>query len=100
MNTLHRMFAQLPRPPFPTKAKHFHGLPPELGGHDERRVLPQPAFLLLEEREDGVFLFRYDCQGQCVGDTWHMSAQDAKDQASFEYLDAALDWQDIPPDVA
>jgi len=101
MNKSTRMIAQLPHTPFTTKVKHFHGLPPKVTGQqDERRLLPPPAFLLLEQRTEGVFLFRYGSQGQCVGDTWHMSVQDAMDQAAFEYPDTALDWQDIPAEVA
>jgi hypothetical protein len=54
---------------------------------------------MIEERADGAFLFRYDTQGQCVGDTWHMSVQDAKDQGSFEYPGVRLDWRDIPAEI-
>lgn len=34
---------------------------------------------------DGVFLLRYSDDGRFVGDTWHMSVEDAKDQAAFEF---------------
>jgi hypothetical protein len=95
------MFARLTDLPSVAKVRHLQGLPPEVTGRrDERRELPSPAFLLLEERADGIFLFRHDAQGRCVGDTWHMSVQDAKDQALFEYPGVSLDWREVPTDVA
>jgi hypothetical protein len=62
--------------------------------------LPSPAFLLIEERADGIFLSRHDRHGRCVGDTWHASPQEAKDQASFEYPAAGIDWREVPSNVA
>jgi hypothetical protein len=56
-------------------------------------------FLVIEERPDGVFLYRYNAQGVCVGDTWHMSVDDAKNQASYEYECLVQYWTDVPSEV-
>jgi hypothetical protein len=61
--------------------------------------LSAAAFLLIEERADGIFLFRYDRRGQCVGDTWHASPQDAKDQALYEYPGRVISWEEVPTTV-
>jgi hypothetical protein len=66
--------------------KHYRGLPPEVSGdEDSRSELAPAAFLLIEESKDGVFLNRFDVKSNCVGDTWRLSVDDAKHQASFEY---------------
>lgn len=80
------------------KVKHYLGLPPSLTGeHDTRQELGTPSFVVIEERSDGVFLYRYDAQGVCVGDTWHMNVEDAKHQASYEYGDSVNVWREVPP---
>jgi len=57
------------------------------------------ALLVIEERPDGVFLFRYAGDGNCAGDTWHLSIEDAKYQAEFEYADDAMGWNVIPDSI-
>ena len=53
--------------------RHYAGLPPELTeGEDIRKELPSAVLAIIEEAPDGIFLKRYDRQGRCVGDTWHM----------------------------
>lgn len=95
-----RLFAKFESPPTSTVVKHFVGLPPELNeGKDDRVELPSPAFLLIEECVDGVYLFRHDAQGQFGGDTWHQSVQDARDQATFEYPGTVIDWREVPSDI-
>jgi hypothetical protein len=82
------------------KVQHYVGIPPNLtGGKDTRRALGAALFLVIEETSDGVFLYRYDSQGMCVGDTWHMTIGDAKRQASYEYEAPVTDWTDIVPEV-
>jgi len=82
------------------KVKHYVGVPPELtDGVDKRTELGPPLLLVIEEKPDGVFLYRYDARGGCVGDTWHMNIDDAKHQAAYEYEDLVQEWQDVPPEV-
>ena len=83
------------------KAKHYLGLPPELtGGKDIRQELPTAVLAIIEEAADGIFLKRYDRDGNCVGDTWHMNIAGAKAQALFEYEDAIAGWEEVPNEVA
>jgi hypothetical protein len=97
---LTRLFAKCEQTPLSSRVKHYVGLPPELtDGKDKRAQLGSPAFLLIEERADGILLFRHDASGGCVGDTWHQSLQDAKDQATFEYSGVKFDWCDVPASV-
>lgn len=83
-----------------TKVKHYQGAPPELtGGTDTRQEMGLPAFLVIEDNPDGVFLYRYDVNGECVGDTWHMNVDDAKHQANYEYEGLMHDWQGVPAEA-
>jgi hypothetical protein len=80
------------------KTKHYLGFPPTLtGGSDTRQELSVPSFVIIEGNPDGVFLYRYDAQGACVGDTWHADVEDAKYQASYEYGDSLQAWGEVPP---
>jgi hypothetical protein len=82
------------------KVKHYVGVPPELtGGKDTRQKMGFARFLVIEENQDGAFLYRYDAKGDCVGDTWHLNTDDAKHQATYEYEDLVQDWQNIPSEV-
>ena len=79
---------------------HYEGAPPELtGGVDTRREMGTPAYLVIEDAKDGVFLYRYGSDGLCVGDTWHESVNDAMHQAVYEYGGDMGDWQDVPLQV-
>lgn len=79
---------------------HFEGLPAGLlEDQEEPRALPSPDVLVIEENPDGVFLFRYDREGEFGGDTWHQSVEDAKEQARFEYGDLVEEWQDVPEGI-
>ena len=83
-----------------SNVKHYKGVPPELtGGEDTRKEMSSALLLVIENKSDGVFLYRFDAKGQCVGDTWHMSIEDAKDQATYEYEGFAMNWQDVPDEV-
>ena len=82
------------------KVKHYVGLPPALtGGKDTRQELGRARFLVIEENQDGIFLYRYGLGGNFVGDTWHMNVDDAKHQASYEYGGSVNEWADVPPEV-
>jgi hypothetical protein len=83
------------------RVKHYRGLPPELtGGAEEREQMAQASLLVVEERSDGVFLLRFTKTGECVGDTWHQTIDDAKAQAAFEFDGLLYPWEAVPPEVA
>jgi hypothetical protein len=46
------------------------------------------------EDEGCFYLYRYDAAGVCVGDTWHMTIDEAKAQAEFEFRVGATDWKE------
>lgn len=82
------------------RVAHLNGKPPTItGGSDRRRLLPVPRVLVIVERPDGVFLFRFTAEGRYAGDTWHRSVALAKDQAAHEYGTAPAQWSDIPAHV-
>lgn len=82
------------------RVKHFQGLPPELtGGQDYREKLPWPQVLVIEEKPDGAFLFRFATDGSSGGDTWHTSIDDAKYQAEYEYQGLLSEWKQVPTNV-
>lgn len=84
----------------PLKVNQFIGMPPELsGGNDKRELQGLARFLVIEEAAEGFFLYRYSKNGECVGDTWHLSEEDAKEQASYEYGKGAATWISIPENV-
>lgn len=95
-----RLLSVLAAGPATGKVKHFHGAPPEVtGGEDAREEMGSAAYLVIETHPDGVFLYRYDQQGACVGDTWHMDIDDAKYQADYEYEASVRQWCCIPQEV-
>jgi hypothetical protein len=59
-----------------------------------------PAVLLIEQKPDGIFLFRFTAESHCVGDTWHESIDAAKEQASFEFNDLITQWKEVPAEVS
>ena len=55
-----RLFSLLSGTPAVAKVKHYLGAPPQLtGGKDLRKEMGPPAFLVIEERPDGIFLYRF-----------------------------------------
>lgn len=69
------------------------------GGEDLRQPLGAAVLLAIEERPDGVFLFRFTANGEAAGDTWHRSVQEAQDQARYEFGDLLPQWKPVPDDV-
>ncbi|MBI1877522.1 MAG: hypothetical protein HYR94_04705 [Chloroflexi bacterium] len=95
-----RLFALVEQMNRAPQIEHWQGLPPELtGGQDYREKLPRPRVFVIEEKSEGVFLFRFAADGSFGGDTWHMSIDDAKNQAAYEYGDMLGRWEQIPPEV-
>jgi hypothetical protein len=97
---MNRRFLSILSGSYTVKVRHYIGMPPELtDGVDQRTLMGASAFIIIEEDPEGVFLFRYDSKGKCVGDTWHQTIEDAKDQAAYEYEDALGAWQTVPPEL-
>ena len=59
-------------------------------GRDERQEMKAAVLLVVEEKPDGIFLYRYAADGSYAGDTWHTDIDEAKQQASFEYPDVPI----------
>lgn len=53
---------------------------------------PAPSFVVIEEQEGAFSLLRYTRSGEFAGDTWHLTLDEAKAQAEFEYEIGACDW--------
>ncbi len=58
-----------------------------------------PIFLVIEEKPERVFLFRFDASGHCFGDSWHLTIDGARQQAIAEFNDLLLDWEPLPAEV-
>lgn len=54
--------------------------------------LPIATQVEIVDEGNGVCLYRYDANGNCVGDTWHLTVDEAKGQAQFEYNINDDDW--------
>jgi len=59
------------------------------------RLLQTPHALEIHETDGGVFLLYLSVEGDCIADTWHASAGDAKEQAKFEFDIDEGDWVDV-----
>jgi hypothetical protein len=95
-----RLLATVSNGTEPSKVKHYVGLPPAFGsGKETRQEMCVARFLVIEEKPDGIFLYRYGAEGAFAGDTWHMNVEDAQHQASYEYGDQVQEWIDIPAEV-
>jgi len=95
-----RWFATLLARPLKPVVAHHVGLPPDLaGGVDAREQLPSAVVLLIEVKDDGVFLVRFSRERTFAGDTWHQSVADAKEQARYEFGEALSAWVSVPVDV-
>jgi len=83
------------------RSKHYVGLPPAMtGGEDLRVPMPIPQVVIAAEGERrGWVLYRYTSERTVVGETWHPSMPDAKEQAAEEYAEALGGWREIPEGV-
>ena len=81
--------------------RHFEGLPASLhpGG---RPPEPEgwPRALVIEIDANSALLDRFADDGSSVGDTWHQSVEDAKEQAEIEYQGLLSDWHPVPRNVS
>ena len=55
---------------------------------------------MLSTRPDGIFLERFDETGAEVGDSWHQSIEEAKEQAREEYGEGVGVWMPVPANEA
>lgn len=95
-----RLLAILSKDLASSKVRHYAGFPPSVtGGSDKRQELTAAEFLVIDENQDGIFLYRYGKGGDFAGDTWHRNVDDAKHQASYEYGERVKDWADVPAEV-
>jgi hypothetical protein len=54
------------------------------------------SVLFIDETEGGAaFLYRFAADGTEVGDTWHASVGDTREQANYEFRDLS-DWCEVP----
>jgi len=74
--------------------KHTLGV---LGMNGPKTIEDFPVAVRLEisVSKDGVFLFRFDQNGDFCGDTWHQTIEKAKDQARFEFKVTEDDWHAV-----
>ena len=67
---------------------------------DPSEMLPiADVILLVVDDEPGAMLFRYTAHGDFGGDTYHVTPDEALEQASFEYGEALGEWLTVPDDV-
>jgi hypothetical protein len=59
-------------------------------------LMPRATVVFLETGPDGTYLYRYTAAGDFVGDTWHLDADEAREQARFEYQDDLGPWTSAP----
>lgn len=55
-------------------------------------VVPTPASLRIVRDTTGYLLLRLNQAGDCLADTWHHTAEEAKAQAAFEYDVGSEEW--------
>jgi hypothetical protein len=84
------------------RAHHFVGSPPDESGqlvvHEE---FPWPKVLLIRPGQDaGFMLYRYAQNGQFAGDTWHLTLDEAREQADFEFGEGLSPWRTVPEEIA
>src|SRR5262245_48120558 len=77
--------------------KNYVGMPPEItGGVDKRKLLPPADVLLIEAKEDGIYLYRITKEGKFINDTWHKTLDEAKQQAKTEFDNDPGRWKNVP----
>jgi hypothetical protein len=75
-------------------------IPGESGQLVPHEELPWPKVLLIRPgQEAGYLLYRYTREGEFAGDTWHLTLDEAKEQAEFEFGDGMAPWSRVPEEV-
>lgn len=57
--------------------------------------LPEPAFVEIVDEGYGWFLYCFSRSGVALGAVWHMTCDDAKRQAAFDFRITESDWEII-----
>jgi hypothetical protein len=83
----------------PPRVRHFLGMPPAEGEPETRRQFEAPDFLVVQMNADGAFLYRCAFSSDEIADTWHLSVDDAKAQAEYEFGVLLGEWRLIPVGV-
>jgi hypothetical protein len=94
----------------PTRTRHVALVGPLVGERrtaetagyplDPAKMLPvADVVLIVADAGAGAMLFRYTAHGEFGGDTWHATADDAREQATYEYGDALGEWMEVDADV-
>jgi hypothetical protein len=78
------------------RTRHMIGLPPGLDDSDPPSEMPPARYVLVEQLDEGHFLFRFASDGSDGGDTWHQSLEQALEQAAFEFGLTEDAWKPIP----
>ena len=47
------------------------------------------------QEQDGIYLYHYSEDGICVADSWHLSVEEAKSQAAYEFGTQESEWKEI-----
>lgn len=64
------------------------------------KPLPVPSWVQIQPATDGYSLLYLDAEENCLTDTWHLSIQEAKAQAAFEFNIQEDDWKSINASLA
>ncbi|MEM7247177.1 MAG: hypothetical protein AAF533_17685 [Acidobacteriota bacterium] len=75
-----------PVPPTPGKTRHF------IVNKSGSTPCEHPATLVIEERDGAFFLLRLSSDGGFVADTWHLTLEEALEQARHEYGIEEAEW--------
>lgn len=79
---------------------HYSGVPPIDGdGPYYSQKMSPASMLVIEENDSGFFLYRYSSDRKIVGDTWHKTIEEAKEQAKFEFGECVSKWKEVPSDI-
>lgn len=83
---------------------HYHGVSPGAAAQLDLPVgepMPRGVIAIIEPDEptSGCLLIRFSRDGEEVGDTWHESAEYAKQQAALEFGESLGVWHPIPPEL-
>lgn len=64
-------------------------------GADSNDIASQIAWVELEPADGAFYLLYFNANGDCLADTWHGSAEQAKAQARFEFEVEENDWEEV-----
>lgn len=64
-------------------------------GNLEASPIQGTVSLDIDVCDEGVFLLHRDVSGDCIADTWHLSAEEAKQQARLEFSVEEDDWVEV-----